>query len=56
MRPGDPYQPANGTGADFMAHFCDRCERGAAYQRTAGAEDGCPILLAAICPAFEADK
>lgn len=36
------YQPASGgEGAEFMATFCDRCTKDAAFR--AGTGDSCPI-------------
>ena len=41
------YRPSNGyEGADFMAHFCDRCKRDEAFQ--AGTGDSCPIVAATM--------
>jgi hypothetical protein len=42
-----PYRPSCGSeGADFMAKFCDRCERDAAFQDGEG--DSCPIAAATM--------
>jgi hypothetical protein len=44
-----PYRPSTGTeGADFMASFCDHCQRDAEFQVTQEAEDGCPIVAATM--------
>lgn len=45
--PPEPYQPASGTeGADFMALFCDRCTRDAAFRDGTG--ESCPIVANTI--------
>lgn len=44
-----PYRPSNGTeGASFMAYFCDRCEREAAFRRDPDRHIGCGIAAAAM--------
>jgi hypothetical protein len=46
-RQTEPYRPSNGCeGMDFMAAWCDRCKRDAAFQ--AGTGDSCPIAANAI--------
>ena len=41
------YRPSNGCeGAEFMAHFCDRCKRDEAFQNGTG--DSCPIAAATM--------
>lgn len=43
-----PYRPANGfEGADFMASFCDRCERDEAFRQGTG--DSCSIVADTMC-------
>lgn len=43
----EPYRPSNGSeGMDFMAHFCDRCTKDAAFR--AGTGDSCPIAAATL--------
>lgn len=38
-----PYRPTSGCeGAEFMASFCDRCQRDAAFRNGTG--DSCPII------------
>lgn len=45
-----PYRPSNGTeGMMFMAKFCDRCQKEAAYRRNPNRTDGCSILCASMC-------
>lgn len=40
-----PYRPSNGCeGFDFMARFCDRCERDRRYRETQDGADGCRIV------------
>lgn len=46
---GAPYRPSNGMEAAlFMAAFCDRCERDAAYRRDPDRNDSCPIAAATM--------
>jgi len=41
-----PYRPSNGTEGDyFMADFCNKCAREAAYRRDPDANDCCDILV-----------
>jgi hypothetical protein len=40
----DLYRPSSGSeGARFMAVWCDRCVRDAAFRANPDAADGCPI-------------
>ena len=42
-----PYRPSNGSeGADFMANWCDRCERDRAFREDDG--DSCEIAAATM--------
>jgi hypothetical protein len=46
--PTRPYCPRNGSeGRGFMARFCDRCKRDAAFR--AGTGDSCEIVANAMC-------
>ena len=45
MRPGELYQPSNGTeGEGFWDRFCFECERDRAFQEDES-DEGCEILL-----------
>ena len=47
MTDTQPYRPSCGSeGADFMAAWCDRCERDAAFREDRG--DSCPIAVATM--------
>ena len=47
-KPGEPYRPSNGSQGDgFMEHWCDRCQRDAAF-RDDMFSDGCSILAGAF--------
>ena len=49
-RVGKPYQPSNGTeGMQFMAEFCDRCEKDRKYRKTMDGQYGCEIMANAMC-------
>lgn len=48
--PGEPYRPSNGLeGACFMAEWCGRCQRDAAFQADPEHNDGCEIAANTMC-------
>ncbi len=42
-------------GMDWMASHCDVCAHDSKFQRTQGAEDGCPLVVSMVCGIPESD-
>ena len=54
--PTRSYRPSNGSeGCDFMASFCDRCERDAAWQADKPGAESCPIIVGTMV-AYPGDR
>ena len=52
--PQKKYRPSNGTeGEMFMAEFCHRCVRDAAFRNDEKGAKGCEIIVKAMC--FDVD-
>jgi hypothetical protein len=52
--PQKKYRPSNGTeGEMFMAEFCARCVRDAAFRAGEKGANGCDIIVRAMC--FDVD-